>query len=69
MPDFLRWSISSASFSYCSMTIFLSESVSAEGSSGAQTTGSMLSSVKPRSSMALMSSRKSGLWWVKVPRI
>ena len=36
---------------------------------GAATTGSMLSSVKPRSSMVWMSFKKSGLAWVKVPRI
>ena len=55
--------------SYCCMTISLSASVRAAGSPGAATTGSMLSSVKPRSSMVWMSFKKSGFAWVKVPRI
>ena len=61
--------MSFASSSYCERTMGLSSSVRAEGSSGAQTTGSMLSSVKPRSSMVRMSFKKSGLAWVKVPRM
>lgn len=55
--------------SYCSKRMGLSSSVSAYGSSGAQTTGSMLSSVKPRSAMWNRSFVKSTLLWVKVPRI
>ena len=51
------------------MTMGRSSAVSALGSSGAATTGSMLSSVKPRSSMVWTSFKKSGLLCVKVPRI
>ena len=36
---------------------------------GAHTPGSMLSSLKPKSSITSISLRKSGLAWVKVPRI
>ena len=41
----------------------------AQGSPGGLTTGSMLSSVKPKSAMWKMSLVKSVLSWVKVPRM
>ena len=62
-------SINSAKSSYCFLTTSTSSSVSAMGSPAGATTGSMESSVKPRSSIVRISSRKSGFAWVKVPRI
>ena len=67
--DRLRRSISSARISYCRQRMGRSSSRSASGSPGAHTTGSMLSSVKPRSAIWKISLVKSTLLWVKVPRI
>ena len=64
-----RFSISLASSSYWSLTTSRSSAVRAAGSPGAQTTGSMESSVKPRSAIWKRSFVKSGFRWVKVPRI
>lgn len=56
--------ISLARISYCSFRMGRSASVKALGSLGSQTTGSMLSSVKPRSAMWKISLVKSVLKWV-----